>query len=342
MVGAQPVSAQSDRDPTGDAGRLSDDGPEPTMRSGGSGKHTRTQNLTLEWKGKTKAKRYTRRTAIPGIGKLTLQCQPEKVMIKLKASQRDNETQLWMAKYEDKSYGRAVAVKTVRIYRYANANDNGKGGTGNPQREGLNQRNGVNGVENYGKGYGHGIISQRGGRNTAVGDDPLEPVTTFDVNWYWNGFDYPAQYRYCKIDMKLVTQFSPRLGVNWHGDADATGNQYQRARVPSIGYVQLRCNRGRFGNKLVSFVPKRKKTKIYVETVQAEGRVENQVSTRNLRRDRETGKIGPVKIPNNGIMRFYIDKGKKTVPFILSSYQKTNDRKGKLNTCEIAMGRFPK
>ena len=344
VVGAPAVSARSQGasgDPTGDAGRLSGQGAEPTMRAGSATPGPRTKRLTLEWKGKTRKKRYTRRTKIPGIGRLELRCQPKKVHISLRAGKRDNETQLWMAKYEDKSYGRAVAVKTVRIYKYAHARDNGKGGTGNPQREGLNQGNGVNGVENYGKGYGHGIISQRGSRNTPVGDDALEPVTTFDVNWYWNDFDYPVRFRYCKIDMKLVTTFSPRLGLNWHGDSDAAGNAFQRTRVPSIGHVQLRCNPGRRGNKLVSFVPKKKRTRIYVETVQAEGRVEDQVRTRNLKRDRETGKIGPIKIPNNGIMRFYVDKGKKTVPFILSSYQKTNDPRGQRNTCEIAMGQFP-
>ncbi|CAN5427815.1 hypothetical protein BH09ACT12_BH09ACT12_11980 [soil metagenome] len=346
VVGAQPVSADGGADPTGDTGRLSGAGPEATMRAGSTPKHTRSRHITLEWKGKTKPKRYTRRVTIPGVGELSLKCQPKKVMITLEANHRDRETQLWMAKYEDKSYGQAVAVKTVRIYRYANANDSsegkGKGGTGNPQSEGLNQRSGVNGVENYGKGYGHGIISQRGSRNTSVGDDALEPVTTFDVNWYWNGFDYPVQYRYCKIDMMLVTSLSPRLGINWHGNDDARGNEYQRVRVPSIGYVQLRCNVGRSGKKLVSFIPKKKRTKVYVEKVQGEGRVDDHVSTRNLTRDRETGLLGPVRIPNNGIMRFYVDKGKKTVPFILSSYQKTNDPRGRLNTCEIAMGRFPR
>ncbi|MBC7631264.1 hypothetical protein [Aeromicrobium sp.] len=352
VVGVLPVGASTaDSGSAGstgspaqrDSARLAGPGAEPTMGARSSNSTgTRTRHVTLEWKGAPKASRYTRRVGIPEIGQLALTCRPNEVQISLRAKERDNETQMWLAKYEDKSYGQAVAVKTVRIYRYANANDNGNGGTSNPQHEGLNQAGGKNGVENYGKGYGHGIISQRQGRNDPVGADPLKPVTTFDINWYWNGFDYPPQYRYCKIDIVLVTKFNHRLGVNWHGDADAEGNVFQQVRIPSLGYLQLRCETGRFGNMLVSLVPDSNKTKVYVETVTGEGRVEDHVDTRNATVDRATGKLGPFPIPNNGIMRFYFDKGSTTVPFMLSSYEKTNDPQGNLNTCEIAMGQFPR
>lgn len=355
VVGALPVAASfaaSGADGAGspagspaarDAARLSGSGAEPTMAARSAATTgTRTKHVTLVWKGAPKPKRYTKRVGVPAIGQLGLTCRPNEVQISLLAGERDNETQMWLAKYEDKSYGQAVAVKTVRIYRFAHANDNGSGGTANPQHEGLNQGGGKNGVENYGKGYGHGIISQREGRNDPVGADPLAPVTTFDVNWYWNGFDYPPKYRYCKIDIVLVTKFNHRLGVNWHGDDDAEGNVFEQVRIPSLGYLQLRCETGRYGNRLVSLVPDSPRTKVYVETVTGEGRLDDHVDTRNATVDQSTGKLGPFPIPTNGMMRFYFDKGRTTVPYILSSYQKTNDPNGRLNTCEIAMGQFPR
>lgn len=302
---------------------------------------TRTQQVTLRWQGRTPPRLQRRSVEVPGIGALTLHCRPAKVQLSLEADVRDRETQLWIAKYEDKDYGRAVAVKTVRIYRHANARDPGDGGTGNPQHEGLNQRRGVNGVENYGSGYGHGIISQRGSRAVAVGGDALAPVTTFDVDWYWNGFDHPARFRSCRIDLSLVTTVRDPIGVNWHGDDDARSHDRQRTRVPAVGTVRLRCSTGRLGKRLLSIAPRRSRTQLYVEKVQAEGRVEDHVSTRTLVRDPETGLIGPVSIPNNGLLRLFVDNGRRTVAFIVSSVQRTNDPRGKLNACETAMGRFP-
>ena len=173
---------------------------------------TRTRHIVLQWRGDAKAKRFERSVGVPGIGDLTMTCRPDETRISLEADDASAETQMWMAKYEDKPYGAAVAVKTVRIYRYQHWYDQKGHGTSNPQSEGLNQRSGKNGVENWASGYAHGIISQRGARNAVVGADPLKPVTTFELNWYWNGFDYPAEYRSCRMEITAVTQLDTRLG----------------------------------------------------------------------------------------------------------------------------------
>ncbi|MFB9312863.1 hypothetical protein [Nocardioides plantarum] len=335
-AGAVPASAG----PVTPAGPAGPAGPAPRAAAASSG--TTVRHVVLEWKGAGARSRYTRSFAIPGIGTMTLTCRPDATRVSLKAIARERETQMWLAKYEDKSYGRAVAVKTVRIYRYAHASDDGRGGTANPQHEGLNQRRGKNGVENYAKGYAHGIISQRGGRNVAVGGDPLRAVTTFDLNWYWNGFDYPAKYRSCRFDGTFVTKTTPRIGLNWHGEGDAKGHDYQSVRLPGLGYAQLRCEPGRYGRQTVTLVPDDERAKAYVETVEGEGRVEDQVETRNLVTDRATGRLGPLPLPTNGMMRIFLEVDKVTTPFVMSSYQKLNDAASWRNTCEISMAQFPR
>lgn len=337
VVGAMPASAR-----TGGVDPLDRQGAEPTMRvQQKAAAGTTTKHVTLEWKGNPRKKRQSKSFGIPGVGQLTFTCRPNLTQISLRAFDRDNETQMWMAKYEDKPYGRAVAVKTVRVFRYAHAFDDGTGGTANPQHEGLNQRGGKNGVENYAKGYAHGIISQRGSRNVTVGDDPLRPVTTFDVNWYWNGFDYPPRYRYCKLDGVFVTK-AARIGISWHGEADSQGNDYRLVRVPDLGYLELRCEPERYGRQTVALIPDDQDTKAYLEIIEGEGRVEEHVETRTRSTDRETGRLGPLPLPTNGMMRFYFDVDGRKVPFVLSSYLKLNDRNPRLNTCEVAMGAFPR
>lgn len=303
---------------------------------------TTQREVRLSWKGAVDRGRQSTSFPIPGIGTMSITCRPDVVRVSLKATVRDRETQMWMAKYEDKSYGRAVAVKTVRIYRYANIDDDGRGGTSNPQHEGLNQRGGVHGVENYGKGYAHGIISQRGGRNVAVGDDALRAVTTFDLNWYWNGFDYDARYRSCSIDGTFLTKTTPRLGINWHGEGDARGHDSQSVRLPGLGTAELRCTPGRYGRRTVTLVPDDDTARAYVETVEGEGRVDDRVETRDYLTDAETGRIGPVPLPNNGILRIFLKVDSGTWPFIVSSYQKVNDPATWRNLCEVSMAQFPR
>lgn len=339
VVGAMPASAATRPGAPTPLDRV---GPEPTMKvatkkaaGGASVKHVK-----LEWRG-GKNKQRSKTFGIPGVGQMTFTCRADETQISLRAFDRDNETQMWLAKYEDKSYGQAVAVKTVRIFRYAHAFDDGTGGTSNPQHEGLNQRGGKNGVENYSKGYIHGVISQRGSRNVEVGDDALKPVTTFKLNWYWNGFDHPMKYRYCKFDAVFMTK-SAKIAVNWHGEGDAQGNDYRRVRIPDLGYLELRCEPGRFGRQTVSLIPDDKNTEAYLEFIEGEGRVDEHVETRNRVTDRETGRLGPIEMPSNGMMRLFFKTGGRTVPYILSSIRKVNDDRPRLNTCEVAMGQFPR
>lgn len=342
VAGAGATSTEPGSPTASEAARLAKAGPAPNLRAPRAEPGTKVRKVTLVWKGAPKPSRYTKSFGIPGIGTMTFTCRPNETRISLKANNRDAETQMWLAKYEDKSYGRAVAVKTVRIYRYQHWYDPGTGGTGNPQHEGLNQRGGKNGVENYGKGYAHGIISQRPSRNREVGDAAAKPVTSFDFNWYWNGFDHPPKYRYCKFQGVFVTQMDRRIGVNWHSEQDVPGNQFQQIRVPSLGYLQLRCEPGRFGNRTVALVPDDPNTTAYVEIIEGEGRVDQHVEIKRRERDPETGKIGPLALPTNGMMRFYFDKGRSSVPFILSSYIKANDPNPRQNLCETAMGLFPR
>jgi hypothetical protein len=339
-VGAVPVPATAGGDHDGD--RLSRRGPEPTLTvrdTAGAG--STVKRVTLQWRGGTKNKRRSKTFAIPGIGQMTFTCRPNQTRISLRAGNRDRETQMWLAKYEDKSYGRAVAVKTVRVFRYAHANDDGRGGTSNPQHEGLNQRGGRNGVENYAKGYAHGVISQRAGRNVATGARAMKPVTTFDLNWYWNGFDHPARYRTCRFDGVFVTT-PARIGVDWHGEADARDNDLRLVRVPGLGSLELRCEPDRHGRRTVSLIPDDLGTRAYVELVEGEGRVSQHVETRTRLTDRETGRLGPMELPGNGMMRFFFDSGRRTTPFVLSSIFKVNDPDPRLNFCETAMGQFPR
>ena len=42
------------------------------------------------------------------------------------------------------------------------------------------------------------------------------------------------------------------------------------------------------------------------------------------------------------MMRIFVQKSRSAVPFMLSSFRKTNDPQGRRNVCEVAVGRFPR
>ncbi|MBS41665.1 MAG: hypothetical protein CMH83_00545 [Nocardioides sp.] len=301
---------------------------------------TVTKKRTLSWSGNVGRKKQVTRVGLPGTGQLALHCRPSRTEITLKADDRSDETQMWLAKYEDKSYGRAVAVKTARIYRYDTATSDGNHPTSNPVGEGLNQQGRI---ENYGQGYAHGVISSRDGRDTAVGGDPTAPVTTVYLDWYWNGFHHPTRYRSCTMHLTTITTVADPLGVSWHGDADAAAGGRHTTRAtsfPGLGRMVVRCGAG--GRSTFTLVPADDVTSIYVETIQGEGRVDQHVRTRTRRVNRDTGRIRPVSIPSNGMMRIFVQKSRSAVPFMLSSFRKTNDPQGRRNVCEVAVGRFPR
>ncbi|WP_370249228.1 hypothetical protein [Nocardioides sp.] len=316
-------------------------GPAPALRAPAAESGSVVRRVKLEWKGAPGPKATTREVPIPGIGTLSLTCRVKETRVTLTPTDPTAETQLWMAKYEDKSYGRAVAVKTVRIYRYQHWYDRSGSGTGRSGSEGLNQRRGKHGVENFGKGYAHGVISQRPARNERVGDAALPPITTFNLNWYWNGFDYPARYRYCKFDAVFVTTLGRHVGVEWHTESDAVGRDDVEFELPGTGRLQVRCETGRLGRRSLSFLPDDEDSTAYIETIEGEGRVEDHVEIRDQRTDPDNLRLGPIVLPRNGLLRIFVKHDGTQTPYLVSSYIKTNDSNPAQNLCEVALGRFP-
>lgn len=332
-----------------DARRLGTAGrPPATMRVSKQKKAAtgqKVQHVTVQWKGTTQGRKtYAKSAVIPGIGQLTMMCRPDATYIRLRAEDRSAETQLWMAKYESKNNHLVVATKTARIYRYADANDDGTGGTGATATEGLNQ---LGTIENSGSGYMDGVISQRVGRNQAVAGTASTPVTSFKLNWWWAGFRNPPSWRSCKIDAVFTTKFSPRMGVSWHGTDDATGRTVAEYWLPSIGTLVLRCEPdvgSDEGRQTIGLVPiaRNKNSTMWVETITGEGLVEDHAEGITYGYDPETGRIGNVDLPRNGMMRIFATVGQKKRAFILSSYVVPNNRaKPQLNVCETAVAAYP-
>ena len=83
---------------------------------------------------------YVKTADVPGVGQVDLVCRPNSTMIRMHAADRRAENQMWLAKFETKDGTDRVAVKNVRVYTYATAADDGKGGTGSQAHEGLNQK----------------------------------------------------------------------------------------------------------------------------------------------------------------------------------------------------------
>lgn len=304
----------------------------------------RVQHVTVQWKGTAKGRKtYAKTAVVPGIGQLTLMCRPDATYIRLRAEDRSAETQMWMAKYEPKNNHDVVATKTARIYRYAHANDNGRGGTGPTATEGLNQRANI---ENSGQGYIDGVISQRPGRDRTVAGSAASPVTSFKLNWWWTGFRNPPSWRSCKIDVVLTTAFTPRMGVNWHGTDDSVDRTAADYWLSSVGTLQLRCEPGvdgGEGRQTVALLPLTRSTRstVWAETITGEGLVEDHVDGTSLTYDSETGRIGTIDLPRNGMLKLFFTIGGKKRAFILSSYVVANNPSARLNLCETAVAPMP-
>lgn len=304
----------------------------------------RVQHVTVQWKGTAKKKVYAKTAVVPGIGQLLLTCRPNATFIRLVAEDRSAETQLWMAKYETKNGRAVVATKNARIYRYANADDTGRGGTGASASEGLNQ---LGNIENFSNGHIDGIISQRPGRNRPVAGTAPTPVTSFQLNWWWTGFRNPMSWRSCKIDVVLLTKFSPRMGVSWHGEDDAATEQYAEFWQPTIGSLQVRCEPdadGVEGRRTIALAPLggERRSTAWVETVTGEGRVEDHADAVSYGYDTESGRLGSFELPRNGMMRIFFTVGGRKRAYVVSSYQVTNNRaRPDLNLCEVAVAEYP-
>lgn len=312
----------------------------PVFRPMQADDDTLVKQIEVSWAG-AGDRDYTETAKVPGIGTLKLVCNPDNTIVKLTADSRVPETQMWLAKYETKNDRNVVSVKNARIYKYANANDDGTGGTGRSAHEGLNQKGHV---ENYAKGYAFGLISQRPGRHQPAGDAPLSAVTSFYLTWWWNGFDHPREYQACELKLRMVTHLDERVGINWHGDQDAAGNTVRSATVPGLGQVHLVCEPGRVNEQTITLDPELDGGSVYSETITGEGALEDHVETGSLDYDSESGVTGPLELPRNGMIRL-----RYTVPdgqggwqerwFYLSSYTVVNNANHpELNVCEVAVG----
>ncbi|WP_338180204.1 hypothetical protein [Jatrophihabitans sp.] len=292
------------------------------------------QHIAVNWSGA--AHRTTTATAtVPGIGSLQAICAPNDTMVQLTANNRDAETQMWAAVYEQKKGGWSVAVKTVRIYRYANADDSGKGGTGTKGNEGFNQSTPQ---EDSSTGYIHGVISQRPGRNETAATKVLAPVTSFELTWWWSGFRHGASAQSCHVDVHMVTNLKTPVGVDWHGSSDAAHGTSRSATISPIGTFALSCRNSAIGGQTLTVTPPKGKVAwLYTETITGEGPVDNQVDVSERGIDPKTGALGPVPLPQNGMLRLFITVGSVQYRYIVSSYYVTNNTKHpELNLCEVA------
>lgn len=298
------------------------------------------KDIAVRWSGE-QGRDYTESARVKGIGNVKLVCRPNNTIIKITPDTRDAETQTWLAKYEDKNGSPSVAVKNVRIYRYANANDDGTGGTGRSAHEGLNQQGDV---ENWARGYAYGLISQRPGRDQPAGSAALTRTTSFYLTWYWDGMNQPRAYQSCDLQLRLVSSPTERIGLNWHGNADAVGNTVRTAAITGYGQLRLTCEPGRDNAQSIVLDPDADGGSVYAETITGEGRVEDHIESESYDFDAETGLIGPIELPRNGMVRL-----RYTVPdgvggwherwFYLSAYMVLNNSDHpELNVCEIAVG----
>jgi hypothetical protein len=334
---------------------------------------TLVQTAKVAWAGKDYNGGATATAVIPGIGTVMMVCRRNDTMVQLTPYNRNAESDMWLAKYETKNDEPVVAVKNVRVYRYSNRDDVSGSGTGANAHEGLNQHGDI---ENYSSGYLHGIVSQRPGRNADASQTTTPPSTSFNLNWSWNGFrgaakdsscsmtatfvtdvtDTPAaasaavssaKTRKVKVGKKkrvigrsasVVTRASGGLSLNWHGDADAANAPDPATdTIEGVGELQLTCETGTDGEASLSLDPVDSNASAYVETISGEGDIDDHVDTEGIDRDPDTGLVGPIQLPSNGMMRVYYWVGGKKASIIVSSYRITNDdQHPELNLCEVA------
>jgi hypothetical protein len=296
------------------------------------------KRIVVKWQGFQKRPTYQKTADVPGIGQVDLVCRPNSTMIRMHTNNRRAETQLWMAKFETKDGSDRVAVKNVRIFTYATAADDGRGGTGSQAHEGLNQKSPI---EDFEKGSAYGVISQRPGRNQPGGGTLALPATAFRLTWYWERFAYPGS-QYCKMTLALRTNSDQQFGLSWHGDDEAATQATSTTALPGFGEAQLRCETGRYGEQTVALRTDDPASYMDYELIRGEGEVTDRVDHySDLAWDPVTGLLGPVDLPTNGMMRIWWSVNGVKKLWVLSSYMVVNnDAKPWLNVCEVAAARL--
>ena len=304
--------------------------------------------MVVKWQGYQKHPKYQKVADLPGIGQIELMCRPNNTMLRITANDRRAETQMWMAKYETKNGTDRIAVKNVRIYTYATAADDGKGGTGPRAHEGLNQKTPI---EDFAKGTAYGVISQRPGATGTVTARWSVPATSYKLTWYWERMAYPGS-QYCKMKLALKTDTDRQFGLNWHGSDEAASRSTTSAAIPGLGDALLTCETGRNGERSTrrrwrTTQPRPGQRRLHGLRVQpgrgADDEPTTSRATTTSTSTRSPGCSGPVELPRNGMMRTVVGRrASRPKRGVLSSYMVTNnDARPWLNICEVAAARLP-
>lgn len=301
-----------------------------------------TKTIKLSWQGKTDKSNYTSSGRVPGIGQLKLVCKPKSTMLKIKPDDRNRETTMWLAKYEKKNDNDVVAVKNVRVYRYDTADDDGTGGTGKAAHEGLNQ---LTPIETFASGYAEGVISTRTGRHLPGGAQSAVPATSIKFSWWWENFREPRRYRSCSMKAELTTDPTQSTVLTWHGDQDTDGvdDDEDRTVVTSdlspLGTLELTCQTGRRSIQWLRLITDDPNASLRARTITAEGLLDDHVEEDYM--EAGGGYVGPLDMPENGMMELNLTANGRTVNMYLSSYYITNDDENpELNLCEVAAAPF--
>ena len=303
----------------------------------------RTTRVVVKWQGDRRKRVYQRSANVPGIGRLDLVCRPTSTMLRIRPADRRAETQMWLAKFERKRGRDVVAVKNARVYAYATAADDGRGGTGPRAHEGLNQHTPI---EGFSTGSAYGVISQRPARNRPGGGAVTTPVTTFELSWWWERFRHPGR-QYCRMALDLRTRSDAQFGLTWRGTDEAATQRTSTTTIPGLGEAVVTCEPGSMAaDQTVAFRPAgaRPETAVLdVEYIQGEGEVDDQVDRyEGLGYDPVTGLLGPVDLPRNGMMRLWVTVDGVQRGYLLTSYYVVNDDKDpRLNLCEVSAAPLP-
>lgn len=341
------------------------------------------QRATIAWYGKDYQRHDSASVEIPGIGTARIVCRRDRTMLTIQPRDRSRETQMWSAVHHTKTdaYGQpydSVAVKNARVYRYANADDDGLGGTARTANEGFNQLN--HRIEDSSRGFIRGVISQRAGRNKNATGGTVPPATAFTVRWDWSGYRGSAKTSRCNVTGVFETRIgtaardarravkqadsstvrlggkkvrvgvtaktyrgrSASLALNWHGDADAARQTSASRTIPGVGTLQLTCPTGTDSEAQLLVRPARTAARLQTETITGEGDVIDHIEPEYHSYDAATGLLAPVALPLNGIVRGTLTVGSRRVDVIVSSYRVTNNApQPQLNLCEIAVAVTP-
>lgn len=341
------------------------------------------QRATIAWYGQDYQRHDTASVEIPGIGTARIVCRRDRTMLTIQPRDRSRETQMWSEIHHTKNdaYGQpyeSVAVKNARVYRYANADDDGSGGTARTANEGFNQLN--HRIEDSSRGSVRGVISQRPARNRNAAGSTVPPSTAFTIRWDWSGYRGSAKSSRCNVTgvfetrvgtagrdarraVKQADSSTVRLGgkkvrvgvtaktyrgrsaslaLNWHGDADASRQTSASRTLPGLGSLHLTCPAGPDSEAQLVVRPVRTAAHLQTETISGEGDVNDHIESEYHGYDPTSGTLAPVDLPANGIVRGSLTVGSRQVDIVVSSYRVTNNaaRPG-LNVCEIAVAVTP-